>query len=495
MKETSKNFYSHLDEPVPIDWLVFYRIAFGAVMLWYAYKNLITGTVDLFFTIPIYHFPYDGFRWVQIIDFPIKLGENVYEFIHLEYVCLGATSLLIMLGLMYRLAAILFAVTFAHIFLIDKCYYQNHYYLVTLLGMVLPFLPANRAFSIDALLFPEVRSQFVPRWSLWLMRFLIGVPYFLGGIAKIDADWLRGQPMRMSAAAKVDLPYVGGPWVEQEWVVQTLVWGGLLFDIFVVPGLLWRRTRIIAYLFALAFHLMNSFIWTIGIFPWLMMLATLVFFEPDWPRRLLARFHFIQYERKSPEQWAFPQGLKKYALRIALTTFVLWQSLFPFRHFVLPGNSHWDEYTHHFAWHMLLRAKKCGVRLYATSPSANSSGTIDLRSYVTSRQLGVIGRDPRMIHQLAHCVADDLRAKGIQDVEIRALALISLNGRKPQMVIDPEVDLASVPIDNSYPTYLMPLVEPFRHDHWDIPLAEWEQHLDLDLPPQMLLNAQVKHKQ
>ena len=462
-------------------------------MCWYACKSLYSGTVDLFYTLPLYHFPYDGFRWVQQIDFPIKIGEQVYQFIHLEHLILAGTAACLALGLMYRLAAVLFAVTFIHVFLLDKCYYQNHYYLVSLLSLQLPFLPANRAFSIDAFLFPEIKSQFTPRWTLWLIRFQIGVPYLLGGLAKIDSDWLRGQPMRMALRHKIDLPYIGGPWVESEWVVQTLVWGGLLFDVLVVPALLWKRTRPIAYIFALGFHLTNSVIWTIGIFPWLMMLATLVYFEPDWPRRLYSFFTRKNFQPAPPKEWQLPGKAVKFATTSLLIVFVSWQSLFPFRHFVIPGDSHWDEYTHHFAWHMLLRAKKCGLRLYATIPETGRSGTVDLRSQVTSRQLSVVARDPRMIHQLAHHVADDLKNKGFPNVEIRALALISLNGRKPQLVIDPYVDLTKIPIDSSYPTYVLPLKEPFRHDAWIYPLAEWEQQLDLDLPPEMKTDDKSPH--
>lgn len=476
---------TRLYEPVAIDWLVFYRISFGTVMCWYAWKFLSTGTVELFYTIPLYHFPYDGFRWIQQIDFPVKIGENVYQFIHFEYLILAATSLFIAIGLMYRMAAAMFAVTFIHVFLIDKCYYQNHYYLVCLLAIQLPFLPANRAFSVDVFLFPEIKSAFISKWTLWLVRFQIGVPYLLGGLAKFDSDWLRGQPMRMSLVHKIDVPFIGGPWVEQEWVVQLLVWGGLLFDVLVVPGLLWKRTSPFAYLFALGFHLTNSIIWTIGIFPWLMMLATLVYFEPDWPRRLIAFFSRKKFTQRAPENWSTPGSSIKNITTSLLVLFVMWQSVFPFRHFVYPGNSHWDEYTHHFAWHMLLRAKKCGLRLYATIPETGQTGTIDLRTYVTSRQLGVITRDPRMIHQLANYVADDLDEKGVSNVEVRALALISLNGRKPQLVIDPEFDLTSVPVNNNYPTYILPLQEPFRHDAWDYPLSEWEEHLELELPSYM----------
>jgi vitamin K-dependent gamma-carboxylase len=36
-----------------------------------------------------------------------------------------------------------------------------------------------------------------------------------------------------------------------------------------------------------AFHLANHFLFNIGIFPWVAMAGTLMFLEPDWPRRAL----------------------------------------------------------------------------------------------------------------------------------------------------------------------------------------------------------------
>ncbi|MCA9111754.1 MAG: HTTM domain-containing protein [Planctomycetaceae bacterium] len=479
---------SWMFRPVPIDWLVVYRLAFGGVMSWYAWTFIQTGAVNQFYEIPLFHFSYDGFRWVQLIDLPFQIDGEVYQFISLEYVCLLITGLMIMAGLFYRLAATVFAICFTHVFLIDKCYYQNHYYLVSLLALQLPFLPANRAFSIDALLFPSKASSFVPAWTLWLIRFQIGVPYFFGGIAKLNADWLRGQPVRMSMADKIDMPFVGGLWLTEEWCVQCIVWGGLLFDLLVVPGLLWKRTRMLSYGCALAFHLTNSQMWTIGIFPWLMILATTVYFEPDWPRRALSRVTRQSHTAVTPQQWIAPGHWRQVSIAAVLTLFVTWQCLMPFRHLVTTGNPNWDEYSHYFSWHMLLRAKECGLRVYATDPATTRSGVVDLRSYLTARQLSVVARDPRMIHQLCRYVAQDLSGKGFPDVEIRALALVSLNGRKAQLLIDPTVNLAAVPVENVYPSYIVPLHEPYRHDAWDFPLAEWEQHLDLELPPQMHLS-------
>jgi vitamin K-dependent gamma-carboxylase len=61
----------------------------------------------------------------------------------------------------------------------------------------------------------------------------------------------------------------------------------LLFDLLVVPFLLWRKTRLAAFLVAVGFHVINMQLFDIGVFPWFSIATTALFFPPDWPRRLV----------------------------------------------------------------------------------------------------------------------------------------------------------------------------------------------------------------
>ncbi len=104
-------------------------------------------------------------------------------------------------------------------------------------------VPANRTLSVDAWLRPSLRLQSAPAWSLWLLRFQIGVVYFFAGLVKLSPDWLRGEPMRYQLSHATNAPIVSRLFRE-EWAVYAVSYGGLLFDLFVVPLLLWRRTRV-----------------------------------------------------------------------------------------------------------------------------------------------------------------------------------------------------------------------------------------------------------
>ncbi len=473
-------------QDVPIDFLVVYRVAFGLVMCWWAISNLRNGVPYNSYTSTPFHFTYYGFDWIQPPEIQLALGGVALDGMSLLFIAFAGLAICIAFGIGFRVAASLFAAGYSYWFMLDKAYYLNHYYLCMLLSLMLPFLPADRAFSFRTWFRPSDRRRTTPAWTLWLLRFQIGVPYAFGGLAKLNSDWLRGQPMRTTLSFMQDHPWVSRFPLDQEYLVQAICWGGLVFDLAIIPLLLIRRTRAFGFLLACGFHLTNHHLWNIGIFPWLMMAATTVYFDPAWPRQLL---RFFRLSPRPPRDAPSPLVRIRWTQRLTVASVLLWvamQVLIPLRVFVLPGNPSWSEYDHHFSWHMLLRAKVSGLRIYATDPEAGRSGTIDLRRYLTLRQLAVVGRDPRLIHQLCLFIADDLAKRGYPNTELRALALVSLNGRKPQPIIDPAVDLAKQPRNLQYPDWIMELYEPYRHEAWGYPLDEWEARLDLKLPPEML---------
>ena len=227
-----------LFKPVDIAFLVFFRVVFGGIMLWEVYRYFSTGWIRRYYIEPVFYFGYYGFEWVK--PWP---GRGMY----IHFAVMGALAACIMLGFLYRLAAPLFFLAFTYVFLLDQTRYLNHFYLVCLISFLMIFLPANRALSIDALLKPSIRSDVVEAWTLWILRAQIGIAYFFGGVAKLNSDWIfGGEPMRRWLKPLTPLPAIG-PIFQQEWVVYSFAYGGMLLDLLVVPLLLWRRTRPFAF--------------------------------------------------------------------------------------------------------------------------------------------------------------------------------------------------------------------------------------------------------
>ena len=220
--------------------------------------------------------------------------------------------------------------------------------------------------------------------------------------------------------------------------------------------------------------------------PWFMIVATLVFFPPDWPRRLarLASRQVIASAAAPLDRLHEPAWTNRQRLTVAvLGAYLAVQLIVPLRHLAYPGDASWTEQGHLFAWHMMLRGKRCAMSFVATYPQTGESFPLDASRFLSERQVTKIGKDPRMILQFSHFVAEQARQAGFEGVEVRAIVLESLNGRKPQLLIDPLVNLAAEP--NTWGSYdwVLPLREPLRDNAWDLPPEQWPQHVLLGQSP------------
>ena len=462
--------------PVDNASLVFFRIFFGGMMLFHVYKMCRSGWIDQLYMLPSMNFTYPGFGWVR--PWP---GQGMYY----HFYVMGVAAAGIMLGCCYRLSALVFALGMAYAFLLEKAFYLNHYYLMILLSGLLVVVPAHQSLSVDAWLFPKLRSPLAPAWALRLIQLQLAIPYFYGGLAKLESDWLLGYPLKMWLKRGGDHAVLA-PLFKAVWAPLVFSWGGMLFDLLVVPLIVWKPTRIPTLIVAIGFHVINSQLFEIGIFPWLMMGATLLFFEPDFPRR------WLRLPSISSETWAAykPPAIARQNWIVAgLSVYVAWQLLLPFRAFLYPGPAMWTEEGHHFAWHMMLREKDVGIRFYLRDPKTGQGGVADVKTFLTERQMSRMSKDADMILTFVHHLRDHFRAHGQGDLQIRVLALVSLNGRKPQLMLDPSYDYAKVERTWWPQPWILPLTEPLREEPWTAPLQDWELLVAVPGPAEMLKPA------
>ena len=429
-------------------------------MLWEVYRYFTYDWITRYFVEPALTFSYYGFSWVK--PWP---GRGMY----IHFFVLGLAAACVMVGFLYRFATPVFFLAFTYFFLLEQTRYLNHLYLVCLISFLMCFLPAERAFSVDALLRKRIRSDVVPAWTLWLLRAQVGIPYFFGGIAKLNSDWIRGgEPMRTWLRPLTTLPG-GSPVFTSDWVVYGFVIGGLLLDLLVVPLLLWRRTRLFAFVAAIAFNLINAVIFDIGIFPWLMLGSLLIFFPPDLLRRFARMLMSSEDEvpEAEPSQAVSPKPISWATLSTSqklvaglLGAYLVVQVIFPLRHFLYPGNVSWTEEGHNFAWHMKLRTKTGKAVFTVTHPPSGQIWTIKPEDYLKSHQLMKVITKPDLIVHFGHFLAEEKRREGYDNVEVRAHVMVSLNGRAPQLLIDPTVDLAKEEVGLLPARWIVPLTTP-----------------------------------
>ena len=478
---------SALCAPVDASFLAYFRIVFGLTVLGYAllyigvpWAGALFEKADTYFINPDFHFSYYGFGWVKPLP-----GVMM----HVVFVVLAVLACCVTVGLFYRTAGVLLFAVYTYVFLLDKAYFVNHYYLLCLIAFLMCLMPAHCTFSVDARRNPSLRSETVAAWSLWLLRAQIGVPYFYGGLAKINNDWLHGEPIRKWL-------YTGQMGVAQvfhnEVVVNIICYGGLLLDLLIVPLLLWRRTRVYSYIAVVVFSVCNSLIFNIGVFPWFMLLSSLLFFPPDLPRRFVRRVQsMLPISSKPAKEPAHqivknpgkgnialgPTHVQRKCVMGFLAAYLGFQLLWPLRHHYYEGNPAWNEKGDLFAWRMMLYDKQfTAIKFYvAEADDPESAGDASQRvelpgTYINDtlnhHQLFSMGRSPDLILQFSHYLAEQLRETGGRDFAIYVLAAVSYNSRDAQLLVDPEVNLAAVERTLWGPTpWTMPLENTPRRRH------------------------------
>ena len=395
--------------------LVAFRIALGGLVCVSAVRSLLNGWVDQWFVEPTFAFKYWGFSWVTALP---------PGWMHALFVLVAVLGAVFASGVAHRVVAPVLFALFAYIQLIDVTNWLNHYYLVTLLLLLTSFMPLGRGVKT------------VPAWCTYLLRFQVGIVYFFAGIAKLTTDWLvHAQPLDIWLHARTDVPLLGA-FFGQRSAAYAMSWGGFLFDTSIACFLLCRRTRAAAYVVLVLFHATVGFLFPIGMVPWVMVLAALVFFSPSWPRRVFR----LAAPRAAPETFQRPsRGFAALAL-----AYCVLQVIVPLRHHLYGGNVLWHEQGMRFSWRVMAREKNGSVTYLVESARAGRTWYVDPRKYLTERQERELSGQPDLVLQLAHHIAGDFRARGHDDVRVRAEAIVSLNGRAGTPMIDPSVDLAGV---------------------------------------------------
>lgn len=431
--------FLHSQRPVSAASAAAFRIMFGLLGFVAVCRFAANGWINELYVEPAHHFTYVGFGWVQ--PWP---AWGMY----LHFALLALASLGVALGYRYRLSITAFSLLFTYIELIDKTTYLNHYYWVSLVSFLMIFLPLQRRFSLDAWRKLSLRSETIPVWVLWVLCAQVGIVYIFGGLAKLNPDWLfHAQPLRIWLYNSGDVPVVG-PLLKEAWVAYVMSWAGAAFDLTIVGWLLWRRSRPIAYAALVVFHVMTWLLFPIGMFPWIMIAATLIFFSPDWPLRPLAvlagrRFTAASHVPPVPsKQLGWGELSSRWRVgAMGLALFAVLQVVMPLRHYAYPGNVRWNEEGHRFAWRMMLTEKVGNVRFWVTDTATGEQWFQYPEKYLTPLQAERMAYQPDMILATAHIIAREAKRQG-RDVAVRADATVAFNGRRATRLIDPRVDLA-----------------------------------------------------
>jgi hypothetical protein len=374
---------------------------------------------------------------------------------------MGVSALFIALGLCYRFASVLFFLSFTYVELLDKTNYLNHYYFISLVALLLIFLPANQSHSLDVKFgFAKVRKT-IPAWNINMLKFQLGVVYFFAGVAKLNYHWLfEAQPLFNWLKHQSDLPVLG-PIMGEKWIAFAFSWAGCIFDLTVPFFLSIKRTRIFAYLAVIFFHVVTGAMFPIGIFPWAMIVLTTVFFSPSIHEKVLGYF-------KTDQRPVKPLIQKKFLPQFVLTIYIAIQLLVPFRYALYPGKLFWTEQGFRFSWRVMLIEKVGYCTFFVVPENSDMQKIIEPSCYLSEQQCKQMATQPDMILQFAHFLRDEYQGKTIVegDLEIEmgtpsvyVDSKVVLFNQGSRAFIDPEVDLAAVPHNLFNRTWILPYEE------------------------------------
>lgn len=423
--------------------LAIFRMAFGFLMCFSMIRFIYNGWIEKCYTNPEFHFTYQFFNWIQ--PFNVKGMYFIVVLSAISALCIG-------LGLLYRIATILFFISFTYLELIEKSWYLNHYYFVSLVAFLLILVPANRNFSFDVKLFSRKKLNTVPNWSVHIFKLQLAVVYIFGGIAKLNSDWLvNAQPLAIWLKAKTNVPVIG--WLLNNDIAPYLFsWSGMLYDL-TIPFLLFiKKTRPIAYLFVIIFHILTYLLFNIGMFPWLMIFGSLIFItHAEWNNILF----FI--DKKIPQHTNKTNYKSKPILLGFLTLFFCFQFLFPLRSHFLTNNVLWTENGFRFSWHVMIMEKNGSAEFTVIDKLNNKRWKEYPKKYLTNIQETQMSFQPDMIWQYAQFLKEEYAKKGIMDVAVFVDARVSLNGRVSQKFINPKKDLTTLAAIDEVYNYVLKL--------------------------------------
>jgi hypothetical protein len=432
--------------------LVVFRVCFGFMMLASIVRFWYNGWIDLQYIQPTFFFSYHGFEWVK------PFGEYTY---YLFFIC-GLSAFFVAIGFKYRLSIILFFLSFTYIELMDKSTYLNHYYFISLLSFLLIFLPANVQFSVDSYL-NKKEFKTIPNWCIDSVKLLLGIVYFYAGISKINSDWLlRAMPLKIWLPSKYHLPIIGENLMQQEWFHYAMSWSGMLYDLIIPFLLLYKRTRFIAFILVVFFHVFTRILFPIGMFPFIMIISTLIFFDASFHQKIIVYFKRLfspilnLFEKKIitiNQNYTFKH--RKLIVPFLLT-FLLFQLLFPFRYFFYPGELFWNEEGYRFSWRVMLIEKAGYASFKIVDSKTGKFFYVQNNDFLSPLQEKQMSTQPDFILEYAHYLGDHFKKDGHKNIQVFVESYVGLNGRLSKLFVNPEVDLYKEK-------------ETFKHKNWILP--------------------------
>jgi hypothetical protein len=423
--------------------LVLFRAIFGLLIATEAIGAIFTGWVRRTLVDTPFTFNFIGFDFLQHLQ-----GPGLYYY----FAIMGIFGIFVMLGYKYRFSMVAYALLWTGVYLMQKSSYNNHYYLMMLLCWIMAFLPANRWFSLDAKINPKTKSPSMPRWVILVLILQVWIVYTFASVAKFYPDWLNAKMPAILMEGRSHF-WLVGDLLQKDWVHWCIAYVGIFFDLLIVPLMLWKRTRLLGFIISVFFHLFNSFIFHIGIFPYMSIVFALFFFSPETLRK-----RFLPKKKLYTGNEVIIPKHKKLIIAV-FGVYFAFQIGLPLRHWFFKDDVLWTEEGHRLSWRMMLRSKSGSLTVWVKDKATGEKQRYNYRKLLGPKQAAAVRTKPDLMWQLAQKIKETEKKKG-HDVAVYMESQVRVNDGVYHPFINPNVDLAAEKW------------HPFKHSDWILPSPE-----------------------
>ena len=416
--------------------LIIFRIFLGFLLAAESFGAILTGWVKRIFVDSTFTFNHIGFDWLQVFH-----GQTMYFY----FIIMGILGLCVMFGFRYKWSMASFTILWFGAYLMQKEAYNNHYYLLFLICLVMCFLPANANFSLDSKQNPTIKSTRMPQWIVWIMIIQVTFVYLFSVVAKCYSGWLDGSFVNIMFSEKMQHPVFGSIF-SNEYFQTFIIYSGIVFDLLIIPLLLWKKSRNLALILSIIFHIFNSVVLEIGIFPFFALSFIVFFYKPKTIKNIFF---------KNREEHIVIKN-QNHLLYYIFIPFLIIQLLLPLRHYFIEKEVLWTEEGHRLSWRMMLRFRSGSIIFKVVDLKTKQSHVYDYSAVLTPKQIEWFNNKPDAISQMARYIKDKYQQKDI-NVAIFVESYVSINGGKYLPFINPKVDLAKAKWNY------------FKHNAWILP--------------------------
>ncbi|CAH1236547.1 unnamed protein product [Diabrotica balteata] len=471
-----KDIVIYMYQPADPSSLGIIRFLFGLLMLIDLSEERGGSIIDLRWGDPNdCHFPL----------FPLLTNPG-YRCISLLYLFMWLGAAGIMLGCKFQVSTILFGVPYWYLFMLDKSLWNNHSYLFGIITLLLMGSSANQYFSLDGYLDKSLKNRDVPYWNYFILKYQFFLLYFLAGLKKMNMEWLDGYAMANLGEHWVFTPF--SLVLHPEQIAYFIVhWFGFLLDLTIGFWMLIDVTRPVAFLFCASFHLMNSRLFGIGMFPYVCLATMPLFCEETWPKKIMSLFTNKNLDSSPSNNCLYQLKGKKgpseynttitwqHKLVVSLVLFHCGLQVFlPYSHFITKGYNNWTNGLYGYSWDMMVHSWDTVVIIKVVDNENQRELFVDPQALTDGTRWGI---HADMCVQYAQCLKRNVipntdtldtnynsKESLSSNISVYIDVWCSLNKRFTQRMYNPNYDLLKANWSPFQPVeWLLPLLTEYNN--------------------------------